>query len=639
MAIPSDSSEVVRFGDFRVDLRTGELWNDGRKLNLQEQPFHVLAVLLERPGQLVTRDELMKRLWPSDTFVDFDHSLNKAVNRLREVLEDSAESPRFIETLPRRGYRFIATVEGLVSIADSAEEERFEAKASPEPRPWHRRNAFRLATSIGIAAVLLIVAMTVSSSKVRHWFSAGGESPRIHSIAVLPLQNLSGDIAQEYFSDGMTDALITELAQIGSLTVISRTSTMRYKNSSKSLPEIARELNVDGIIEGTVQRSGNRVRITAQLIHGPSDKHMWANSYERNTRDIFALQRALTQDIAHEVQVRLSTQSQVPPPQPRAVEPKVLEAYLQGNYHLNSYGAGSGPEEQMRAAEYFQQAIDADPNFALAYRGLAMAHLELLWPSDQDSEIARSAAARAVELDPNSPGIQVMLGYVALRTWDFHVAEEQFRRALALSPSNAQAHDGYSYWLGIMGRGQESLREAQIAQQLNPSGNLLPMALYYAHDYDRAIAVSLALIQSDPNAGNLHWDLSRAYAAKGMYKDSITELEKMLNLSGAPESAASIHHAFLISGYRGARQQYAKELESLMESKKAYYPVEIAEVYETLGDKDRAFYWLEDAYKHRARHWAAADYHLEWINEEPLLEPLRSDPRFKDLVRRIGLPQ
>jgi len=324
--------------------------------------------------------------------------------------------------------------------------------------------------------------LTVDAFRVRERLAGGTPIPRIQSLAVLPLANLSGDPAQEYFSDGMTDALITDLSQIGSLKVISRTSSMRYKKTEKSLPEIARELNVDGIIEGTVQRSGDRVRISAQLVHGPSDKHIWANSYERETRDLFVLEREVAGDIAHRVQARLTTEKQAQLAQPRTVSPKALEAYLQGNYYLNRF-----QEEDIRKAQaYFQQAIDADPTFAPAYVGMARAHFGPWQRSSEETAIARRAAERALELDPTLSDALVTLGNMKRDSWDWPGTEEEYRRAIEVNPNNASAHEELGAFLDVMGRLDEGLKECQIAQQLDPNHDRLSSALYDRREFDRS---------------------------------------------------------------------------------------------------------------------------------------------------------
>src|SRR5712691_1456329 len=346
MALEVRSSAILRFGVFEVDVRAGELRKRGARIKLQEQPFQVLTVLLQRPGEVVTREELRSQNWPPDTFVDFDNSVNTAINKLREALGDSAESPRFIETLPRRGYRFIGSVDGVDGRAGAKGK-----RQGGEVRFSVRR--LRWMAAIVLFAALAGALFALNVFRVRERVVGDSRVVRIQSLAVLPLTNLSGDPNQEYFSDGMTDALITGLAQLGSIKVISRTSIMRYKKTDKSLPEIAHELNVDGIIEGTVQRSGDRVRITAQLIEGSTDQHVWSNGYERDLRDVLALQDEVARAIAHEIKINLTPQDQTRLATARQVNPQAYEIYLKGRYHLNKM-SGVGARQ---AAEYFNKAI------------------------------------------------------------------------------------------------------------------------------------------------------------------------------------------------------------------------------------------------------------------------------------------
>jgi TolB-like protein/DNA-binding winged helix-turn-helix (wHTH) protein/Tfp pilus assembly protein PilF len=615
-------SRVVKFGVFEADVEAGELRKSGVRQKLAAQPFQVLQILLEHPQEIVTREQLQQRIWPNDVVVDYDLALKKAVNRIREVLGDSADSPRFVETVPRRGYRFIAPLNGHGSAVV------IELPVEVPP-PYSRWGGFqhRFALIFGLATALLVAILTLvpSDSWRRLWGKPA--APQIHSLVVLPLQNLSPDPAEEYFSDGMTDALITDLAQIGSLKVISRTSSMQYKQTKKSLPEIARDLNVDGVVEGTVQRSGDRVRITAQLVHGPTDRHLWANSYERDVHDVFALERDLTREIASEVQAHITAPNPAQLAQARPVNAKALEAYLQGNYHLNRLNE----EEIGKAREYFQQAIDTDPTFAAAYVGLATAE-------DLDFSahpIARRAAERALELDPTLSDAWMTLARIKLDSWDWSGAEEYYRKAIELNPNNAQAHDELGGLLDATGHLDEALKECQIAQELDPNHDHLSGAFEARGKFDRAIEVMLMMLRQDPDNAVLHHSLYLDYEAKGMYAEAIQHLELAYVLTGFPQSADSLDRAFASSGYRGAMREHAKQLEHLHATKQLFLPVNLAVTYATLGDKDRAFYWLEQAYQHGP----GIGMPLWMMKEYPALDPLHSDPRFQDLVHHIGLSQ
>jgi TolB-like protein/Tfp pilus assembly protein PilF len=501
----------------------------------------------------------------------------------------------------------------------------------------------RYKIEVGATLIVMLALGGATSFAFNVWglrdrFARAPLHTRMQSLAIIPLVNLSGDPAQGYLSNGITDALTTDLAEIGSLKVISPASVMQYKNTKKSLPEIARELNVDGIIEGTVQRFGDRVRVTARLMHGPSDRQLWSKSYERDLRDVFDLERDLTGDIAFQVQASLTMPEHDRAAQPRQVDPRVLEAYLQGNDHLSRSEEGFGWDEELdKAAEDFQKAIDADPNFAPPYNGLALAYQERLNGSSEGAAIARRAAEKAVELDPYYSDAQATLGKIKWQPYlDWRGAEANFSRAITTNPNNADAHSKFGEFLVAMGRKDEGVRECHLAQQLNPNQDSSSSCLYWAHDYDDSIATLRMMLWKNPNDQVSHAFLFGNYVMKGMHKEAMQELANAFLLGGFPKAATSIRHAVTVSGYQGALRQAAKVTEDLQGAKKLYMPGFLAAVYTALGDKDRAFYWLEQAYERREM--TSKDEGIFYLGAEPLYDPLRSDPRYKELLRRIGLP-
>lgn len=493
-------------------------------------------------------------------------------------------------------------------------------------------------TAIFAVLVVIVAAASFASNAggIRSRLGTGFSQTRIQSLAVIPLANISGDASQEYFSDGITDALITDLAKIGSLKVISRTSSMQYKETKKTLPEIAHELNVDGIIEGTVQRSGERVRITANLIQAATDKHVWTRSYERDVRDVFTLEREVAGDIARQVQARLTTEQQAQFTQPQSANPKALDAYLRGNYYLTRAQWNVAEDEKHMAAQYFQQAIDADSNFVPAYIGLANAHLFLARGSSEDTAISKRAAERALELDPNSSEAWEILGFIKWRAFDWAGAEQDFRRAVALSPNRASPIDELGLFHAATGRLDEALREAEIAQELDPNEDHLSIVLEMRGEHKRAIELLQRMVVLHPTDNGNHIFLFRIYAEIGMFKEATQELETGLTLMGAPDVAADVHRGFAASGYQGAMREYAKALENFQAANKVFVPDALAHAYLASGDKDRAFYWLEQAYEHRENF--GMGWGLMMIKEDRLFDPLRNDPRFADLLRRVGLP-
>lgn len=626
-ALPSP--RVVRFGVFELDLRSGELRKQGHKIRLEGQPVQVLICLLENPGGLITREELRAKLWAQDTFVNFEHGLNAAVKRLRRALNDSADSPRFVETLPRRGYRFIAPVQfgdpataeppAAPMVTDPSHEE-----VSPEPAGWpHGR-------LVGIAALILVLAVGAFVM----WRPAN-RPPPIRSLAVLPLENISGDASQEYFSDGMTDELITELGQIAELRVISRTSIMIYKNAHKPLPQIARELNVDAVLEGTVLRSNQRVRITAQLIQAAADRHLWAQSYDGDLGDALALQKQVAIAVAKAIRIELTPREQTALKSSQRVDAGAYEDYLKGRYFWNKRTA----EGLRKALGYFSQATEKDRAFAAPYAGLADSYALLgdweygvLAPKEAYPK-AKAAAAKAMELDDNLAEAHISLAFVLQNfDWDWESAKREFDRGLQLSPRYATGHHWYAWYLTAVGRISEAIAEMKTAQGLDPLsliiGADLAEELIIAHRYDEAIEQSRKTIEMDPRFAVAHYELGLAQVQKRMYDPGIVELQKAIEFSGGSSTCKSnLAYAYAVSGRR------EKAMEILDDMKKGAKPAfsnasEIALVYVGLNEHDHAMDWLETAYKERFN---------PSILMRPAFDPLRADSRFQNLLRRIGL--
>ncbi len=632
----------LRFGVFELDLRAGELRKHGLRVRLQEQPFQVLAMLLEHPGEVVTREELQKKLWPADTFVDFDHGLNKAISKIREALSDSAESPRFVETVARRGYRFLAEVK----VADAAPVRSPELATQPHP-PAEARDRPALAGTLAMpkhllpslawkisAFVLLLLMASLATWKLHSW---NRPSPVIHSLAVLPLESLSSDASQDYFADGMTDELISDLGQISALRVISRTSVMAYKHARKPLPQIARELNVDAVVEGTVLRSGDQVRITAQLIEASTDKHLWSQSYEGELRDTLALQNKVARAIADQIRINLNPREQAALKNVKVVDPQAYESFLKGRYFWNKRTA----DGLKVALAYFNQAIDEDPKYAQAYSGLADTYALLgdwqyavMTPKEAFPK-AKAAAIKALELDSALGEAHNSLAFCLDGfDWDFDSAGKEFRRAIELNPGYATAHHWYAWHLSLLGRYDEAIAEMRKAENLDPLSLIinadLAELLVLAHSYDESIRQSRKTIEMDPNFALAHNQLAQAYLQKHMNHEAVAELEKAAQLSGrSPTVIANLARAYAGSGKRNEAVKLLNDLKK--RSSPGYSRAsEIAVIYASLGDSDQAMSWLEKSYEERFN---------PGVLLRPGFDPLRSDPRFQNLVRRIGLPR
>jgi len=649
----TSSPHLIRFGVFEVDTRSGELRRQGSKVNLQEQPFQALVLLLERPGEVVTREELNKRLWPENTFVDFERGLNKAINKLRTALRDDAEKPRFIETLPQRGYRFIAPLEGALPGSPPSSTDQQLATANHEamdlttkkpiiaelPAPGGTRSQWRRVWLAFLACAFLVALFVgFNVAGLRQRFLGRPDASGIRSLAVLPLENLSHDPEQEYFADGMAEALTTELAQISALKVISHTSVVQYKGTKKSLPQIAQELSVDAVVEGAVQRSGDKVGITVQLVHAPSDRHLWAKSYERGLGDVLALQREVAQAIADEIKAKLTPPEKARLASNRSVNSEAYENYLRGRFLLST----QGDVEARKGMAYFQQAIQKDPNYALAYAGLAESYITLSQPWNGDLTPhealpqAEAAAVRALAIDDSLGEAQLALARVSLYHWDWPAAEKEYRRALELNPNDAMAHAWYGEYLEAMARTEEAIVELRQAIALDPlSSNHvahLGSAFYHARQYDQGIREFQKALQLEPDMIYAHQGLGWVYEQKKMYREAIAEQEKGVNLTN--RDAFAVASLGMVLGESGRKREAKKLLEELQERSKQGYisPCLIALVHIGLGNRDQAIKSLEQGYTDR-------DQGMMYLKVDPEMDDLRSDPRFQDLLRRVGLPK
>lgn len=576
MAAQSDPGGTIRFGPYDVDLRTGELRKKGFKVHLQDKPFQILAALLERPGELVTRDELQQRLWPGDTFVDFDNGLNTALAKLRESLGDSAEEPQYIETFPRRGYRFMVPV------------------------------------------------------------SKTAKSP-VTMLAVLPFENLSGDQEQEYFSDGLTEEMITQLARLNPdrLGVIARTSSLRYKKTTKGISKIARELGVDWILEGSVRRAAERVRITAQLVRTQDESHLWAQSYDRDVRDILAVQSEVALAIAGEINLKLKPEAQARSREIQQVNPEAHRACLMGCYHLAKFNR----EGLTKGIGYLLQSIEIDPQYAPPYDDLAFAYfISSGWilPPREAMMKAKEAAMQGLKIDESLAEAHASLGIVHLRyDWDWLAAEKECKRAVEINAGSARSQEFYGWYLAAMGRFEEAIEKEKRALELDPISpevsTLLGHVLYLARRHDQAVEQLHKAIELDPNYWFAHLVLGLALQQQGKLPEAIDEFKSARREERvSPETMGALGQAYAAAG---ESDKAVKVLEELEKWSKHYYvsPFHRGRIYAALGRKDQAFAWFETAYEERS-------FYLSWFKVEPELDPLRSDPRFKSLLQRLSFP-
>ncbi len=602
-----------RLGEWLVRPRLGSVQSNGRVERIEPKCMQVLVCLASRPGEVVSKEELMRAVW-TDTFVT-DEVLTRAISELRRTLSDDAKRPRLIETIPKIGYRIIAPVQPVTP--------------DPPSRKASRRKLLTVLVLLFVmGAILALVAYDRFSRKQ-------ALAARVRSIAVLPLDNLSHDPEQEYFADGMTEALINNLSKVGALRVISRTSVMRYRTNRKSLPEIARDLRVDAIVEGSVQRSANRVRITAQLIDGKTDAHLWAQSFDRDLSDVLALESEVAQAVTSEIRITLTPADLAKLPPPHIVSQKAHDAYLRGRYLWNTRSK-QGLEQSIR---FYQQAVQDDPQYALAFAGIADSYILLendgQMPASEANPEIKIAALKAVAADSNLADAHMMLADVKETEWDWAGAEQEYKRALELNPGLARAHHWYAILLGNLKRYDEAISEIERAVDLEPLSPTLYAVqagiYYFAGRFDQALQVlnaSPILRGDDSRARNLS---GLIHLRKADYRTAIPELRANVD----SKLVVSDDVAYLAYGYAlaGRKEEAVANLRELQRLRKHEYiePGWIAMVWVGLGDKDKALDLLQDDYRLHSSF-------LMSLASNPVFEPLHSDSRFQDLLRRVGLP-
>jgi len=624
---PLNSADQVRIGDaFLLDPGAYELRRRGRPLKLERIPMELLLLLVEERGQLVSRERIIERVWGKDVFLDTDNSINAAVRKVRRALKDDPDEPRFVQTVTGRGYRFIAPV---TDVRADSKQGRVVGDPPSDPPP---QRALRSTSRGALTLTVLSLAAVAAFWLVRRASPQPG-GPNLRSIVVLPLENLSGDPSQDYFVDGMTDALTTDLAKIGDLRVTSRMSAMRYKGTKKGAPEIARELNVDGIVEGSVVRSGERVRVIAQLIQAASDRHLWAETYERGLGDVLTLQAEIAQAIAEEVRGQLTPQQQARLRSHASVNPEAYDAYLRGLPYIN------GQAGFETAKGYFEESIRKDPGFAPAYVRLADTYVVLgqsrrLTP-DRSYGLARDALRKALELDGSVGEAHTTLAVLLwLHEWDWAAAKREFDQSVALAPNYAFAHSYRANFLAWGGQATEAAAEIARARELDPGQSFAACEssdFFQLGDWARLVEVSRRAVVSDPNDWLERHFLGIGLEGLGKPAEAIAEYRKAAEMSnGDQDPVAGLAHALAVVGRRTEAEAILRDLQQ--HSEIVYVsPYMIAAIQAGLGHKDEALESLELAFRERT-------WDIAWeIRADPRIDSLRSDPRFQSLLRRVGL--
>ena len=628
-------------GDFRlaswlVRPSLNSVSRNGTSVQLEPKVMAVLVCLAAHAGEPVTKENLLQTVWP-DTFVG-EGVLVRSIFELRRVFEDEAKEPHVIQTIAKRGYRLVAPVILVNGTSGGS------SVASLEAEPVHGGARWGHAWRIGALAVVGVVLLcgllfALNTGGLRDRMLGKSDVPVIRSLAVLPLKNLSDDPAQKYFTYGMADELIADLSQISTLKVTSHTSVLRYENGDKPIPQIARELHVEAVVEGAVQRSGDRVRITAQLIYAPNDTHVWARSYDRDVHDVLGLQNAVAREIADEIRVKMTPVEAAHLTRPRAVNPKALDVYWKGQYHLSvadNISKAKGQEklsedEFHQALASFQQAIELDPNYAPAYLGYSDAISE----SGNSALFAneRSALMKALELDDSLAKAHWALAErYFYEDWNWAAAEKEYKRALELEPNSAEAHYRYANYLDAMGRLEEGLKEHGLQLQLDSDlsdafeSPLTPLELQIERTRKRKVMATRGSVVNEQS-----WRLGILLARAGRYEEATDEWRTLMTRNEWTDVAEAIRRGYVTAGFHGALREWAKGLESA--AKHTDIPeIMLVYIYGTLGENNRAFAWLEKAYQERDGSLPSG------LKVDLAYDPIRSDPRFAEMVHRVGLP-
>ena len=629
-----------QLGSWIVRPALNTVSQNGTSIRVEPKVMGVLVCLASQPGEPLSKEAILKSVWP-ETFVS-DDVLTRSISELRRVFEDDAREPRFIETIPKRGYRLVAPVQPLNSPLEVNDRPRKNQLRWSAKRGWRV-----LACAIVIAMVILTVSALPFASQEFRERLFGNKHPAIHAVAVLPLQSLSDDPKQEYLAEGVTDALITDLAQIGSLKVVSRTTIMRYGRPDKPLPQIARELNVDGIVEGTVQRFDDRVRITAQLIYGPSDQHIWANSFERDVKDVLDLQSTVANEIARRIKVEVTPEEQARFENPRPINPKALDTYFEARYHIDQiqnlgFYKGKTPvirEEARKAASFLDEAVREDPNYLPAYVAYFDVIAQSQIPLFEYLPRAHETLRKVLEVDATNVPAHLALARLLLQyDYNWAGAEKEYKRALEIAPQSADVHAAYADYLsmveGILGYQEDrpdAKRERDLAQALDPAHD------YFGQDTGERVGWTLeqerqALEERNPNTPFVVGVMGKNYAMAGRFKDAVEMYERCLTLYGWHDMANEMKRADAEGGPRHALEDWMRAGEAYEAEHGDMPVVPMAFTYTSLGNKDRAFAWLDKAVEER-------NWMIIYLKCDAVWDPLRSDPRFAALLHRVGLPQ